>query len=156
MKKTAYFRCVCDKQVALALEGHDDIPPMHCECGAVTTVQRVSYGDDPPPPQADAPMCFAKGREFTFNKKMNIPSMGRFVRSDEEQHAIYQGRVAECAKKARENRRSRSKRNDIQWEHVARVPLEMHESAIETQGDKLFWNSDTENKLKRMGVWFGD
>lgn len=155
MKKSCHYRCVCGIEGVRVYDDALADDDATCNCGVRVRPHITSYGDDPPPPQNDAPMCFAKGREFTFNKKMNIPNMGRRVRSDAEQHALYMKRCGDRAKLVREQRRSRSRKSDIQWEHVARVPLEMHESAIETQGDKMFWNSDVESKLKRMGMWFG-
>lgn len=125
-------------------------------CGKVCNPHRTSYGDDAPAPQAEAPMCFAKGRDYQYNKARNIPSMGRRVRSDAAQHALYQGRIESAAKRAREARRSRSRRSDVQWEHVGRVPIEVYESVVENERDKLAWNKDPVGLMKRTGTWFGD
>lgn len=124
-------------------------------CGKVCNPQRTVYGDCAPP-QNDAPMCFAKGRDYQFNKARNIPNMGRRVRSDAAQHALYQDRIESAAKRAREARRSRSRRSDVQWEHVGRVPIEVYESVVENERDKLAWNKDPVGLMKRTGTWFGD
>lgn len=125
-------------------------------CGQVCNPHLTVYGEDAPPPSNEAPMCFAKGRDYQYNKARNIPNMGRRVRSDAAQHALYQDRIESAARRARAARRDRGRKSDIQWEHVGRVPLEVYESVVENERDKLAWSKDPVGLMKRTGTWFGD
>lgn len=157
MQKTCHYRCACGATGATVMGSALDEDALPCAaCGKVNNPHLVSYGDPVRVPQNDGPLCFAKGRDYEFNKARNIPSMGRFVRSDQAQHELYQDRIGAAAKRARELRRGRGRRHDIQWEHIGKVPLELHESVVENERDKECWQKDPIGLLKATGCYFGD
>jgi putative FmdB family regulatory protein len=96
------------------------------------------------------------GTPIEYSKQYSIPNMGRFVRSDEQQHARYQDIVGTARNRANAHRTSASKKSDMQWEHVGCTPLEIHEYVSESTGDKQAFQKDPEYWLKKTDTWIGE
>jgi hypothetical protein len=100
--------------------------------------------------------AFVKGRDFQFDKRKCIPSIGRNVRSDEAQGRLYEQMVGEAKKGMKQFRRNGGLKKTDGFELVGRVPLELHEAVVEHQDDKNVWNSDPVDMLKRTNMYLGD
>lgn len=102
---------------------------------------------------------FVKGRDWDWhgqrNKGLCIPNTGRAVRSTAAQGRLHDQMIGEARNKAKADRRSMSKK-DVQWEHIGKTPIEVHEGVVEATGDKEIWQKDTVNLLKRTGCYLGD
>lgn len=143
---TYVFECPsCQSRQERAFRFADKPAAVACDCGGLAP-SIITGGAE----------IVVKGRPFQYDRSRNIPNMGRFVRSDAQQDRLYQGRWNTARNAAQEKRRSKSRKSDAQWEHVAKVPLEAHESVVENLRDKECWQKDPESLLKKTGFWFGD
>ncbi len=155
MIRTGFYECSCGQKAAIEVEDRD-LPDMHCPCGRTVGYKHVVYGKVEAAAPDNAPYCFVKGRDFVYDRSRNIPNIGRFHRSDDAQHRIHKDRWNRAATAAKQRRRDRRRKGDEDWQHVAKVPLEMHESIVENLKDKEAFQKDPETLLKKAGVWFGD
>jgi putative FmdB family regulatory protein len=97
-----------------------------------------------------------KGKGWQWDKRTNVPSMGRHVRTDQQQHKRYQEIVSAAKVNAKRARKNPARKPDDDVQLIGRVPLEAHEGVVEAMGDKLCWQKDTENLLKKTGFWTGE
>lgn len=101
-------------------------------------------------------MAVIKNEPIKYDHKYTIPNMGRFVRSDQEQHRMYSEHIRNAKKDAAERRRSLAKKADEHCEHVASVPLEVHEYVSEMTGDKQAFQKDPVYWAKKTGTYLGE
>lgn len=143
---TYVYECPsCQSRQEVASRYEDKPAALACSCGGLAP-SIITGGAD----------VVVKGRPFEYDKSRNIPNMGRFVRSDQQQDRLYQTRWNNARNAELARRRSKSKKSDEAWQHVGRVPLEAHESVVENLRDKECWQKDPETLLKKTGFWFGD
>lgn len=102
----------------------------------------------------------AKDQDYAYNKARNIPNMGRRVRSDQQQDALYRDMVQTAKNNAARHRRDNSRKADAQFQHIAKVPLEVHESVVENERDKEVWAKAVAagdmSLFKKTGTYLGE
>lgn len=107
-------------------------------------------------------MVFVRDREWQFDKRKNVPNQGwKKGVSDQQQHRHYVEMVQTAKKRQRAMRRDDGRKHDDGWEHLGRVPIEMHESIVEQQGDREFWqkaaqSGELKQVLKKTDCYLGD
>lgn len=146
---TYEFACECGCTQTRACSWEARPASLPCECGK-TAEPRITGGF----------AVLSKGDDYEYNKARNIPNMGRRVRSDQQQDALYRDMVQTAKNRAAEHRRSRSRKDDAQFQHIAKVPLEVHESVVENERDKEVWAkavaSGDMSLFKKTGTYLGD
>lgn len=152
--KHVHYRCSAFHEFIVPMEGQREPKDRRCRCGATATWKRISYGQEDDRRGHDGHI-FVKNRPYEYGK-WNVPSIGRFVRSDQEQHDLYGARIRDARKRAAEQRKSLSRKDDVQWELVGKTPLEVHESVVENENDRHAWHKDPEKWLKKTGTWVGE
>jgi len=154
MKTVETYRCPRQHEFRVAAEGNSDVMVRKCRCGQKARVVRIVWGESLDT-SGDAGHIYVKNRPYQYGK-WNVPSIGRFVRSDAEQDRLYGERIRDARKRAAEARKSCSRKGDVQWELVGKTPLEVHESVVENENDRHAWNKDPEKWLKKTGTWVGE
>lgn len=140
------FRCPDGHTQCVACSYDNRPQALACQSCGKTAVPVISGGA----------AVFAKNRPWQYDKRWCIPNMGRHARSDTAQGRVYDQIVGQAKKVAKQSRRDLGKKDDLLFEHIGRVPLEVHEAVVEQTQDKNIWSSDTERLLKKTNCWLGE
>lgn len=144
---TYAFQCTeCRHEQDYTCPWRDRPSTLACEACGHTSEPLITGGIEP----------LVKDTTWQWDRATNVPSMGRFVRSDQEQHRRYQKIVSEAKRDAKNFRKNLAKKDDTQLELIGRVPLEAHEGVVEALHDKQAWTKDTVGLLKKTGFYCGE
>ena len=155
--KTVHFRCESFHEFFVVMDSsdHSDDNGRKCACGKHAKWFRIAW--DPPGGSYGGHdgHVFVKNRPYAYGK-WNVPNIGRFHRTDQQQDELYAKRIKHARQRAHEQRKSLAAKDDVQWEHVGRMPLEMHESIVENENNRHVIHRDPEYWLKKTGCWLGE
>lgn len=141
-----------------------------CLCGAQFTIDsEVSRVWEPCPDCGTSVKAnlglgiytYCANREWVYDKRKNVPNQGwKHGKSDMAQHRDYVRMMGAAKTRMAQARRDGGKKRDDEWTHLGRMPIEMHESIVEQQGDKEFFqkaaqSGELEQILKKTDCHLG-